>query len=257
VTLDLHNNPALTCLNLEGADFSKLTGFDLTDNAALVRVSFRNMLLTQTALAALCNGGGTPTYHGIGGLPITELDLSGIDFAAITDLSPLYPMDSLTDLWLVDVQSMNADALDVLLDDLDTMQNPSVGGTLYMTQADYDAFNTAGSEKLTMWDAEDGHQVEIIGLGDANADGAVDDKDASILGSHWQQGGAGWLDGDFNGDGNVNDADAAILAAHWHEGTGEGTPDVPEPATLAMLAGAAMSLLLVRWAGKPGRRGWQ
>jgi hypothetical protein len=52
--------------------------------------------------------------------------------------------------------------------------------------------------------------------GDANADGIVNDKDASILGAHWQQmGGAGWLDGDFNGDGNVNDADAAILAAHW------------------------------------------
>ena len=211
------------------------------------------MVLTQTAFAALCNGGTTPTCFGIGEMPgITELDLSGIDFAAITDLAPLYAMDHLTDLWLVDVSNMNADALDVLLDNLDAMQNPSVGGTLYMTQADFDAFNTAGGEKLTMWDAEDGHQVEIIGLGDANADGVVDDKDASILGSHWQQGGAGWLDGDFNGDGNVNDADAAILAAHWHEGMGEGTPNVPEPSTLALAAIGAVVLLMR--AGK--RREW-
>jgi hypothetical protein len=75
--------------------------------------------------------------------------------------------------------------------------------------------------------------------GDANNDGVVDDKDASILGAHWLQiGGANWLDGDFNGDGNVNDADAAILAAHWGEGTGE--ESAPEPGSLALLAGIAV-----------------
>jgi hypothetical protein len=68
---------------------------------------------------------------------------------------------------------------------------------------------------LEAWDAEDGHHIETIGLGDANLDGVVDDKDASILGRHWQMlQGATWLDGDFNGDHNVNDADAAIFAAH-------------------------------------------
>ena len=40
---------------------------------------------------------------GIGELDgITELDLSGVDFGNITDLGPLYVMDDLTDLWLVD-----------------------------------------------------------------------------------------------------------------------------------------------------------
>jgi hypothetical protein len=51
-------------------------------------------------------------------------------------------------------------------------------------------------------------------FGDANYDGTVDDKDASILASHWHKAG-GWADGDFNGDGKVNDMDAAIMAAHW------------------------------------------
>ena len=37
-------------------------------------------------------------YTGIGELDgITEMDLSGVDFADITDLGPLYVMDDLTD----------------------------------------------------------------------------------------------------------------------------------------------------------------
>ena len=52
--------------------------------------------------------------------------------------------------------------------------------------------------------------------GDANLDAMVNDKDASLVGSHWQQqSGATWAMGDFNADGVVNDRDAAILAAHW------------------------------------------
>jgi hypothetical protein len=46
------------------------------------------------------------------------------------------------------------------------------------------------------------------------------------------------LDGDFNNDGIVNDADAAILAAHWGEGVGG--ESVPEPGSLALLAGMAV-----------------
>jgi hypothetical protein len=81
---------------------------------------------------------------------------------------------------------------------------------------------------------------------DANSDGVVDDKDASIVGAHWlQEVSGGWADGDFNADGLVNDADAAILAAHWGEGGGE--ESVPEPGSLALLAGmAAMGMVYLR-----------
>jgi hypothetical protein len=48
-----------------------------------------------------------------------------------------------------------------------------------------------------------------------------------------------------NGDNVVNDADAAILAAHWGEGTGEAR--VPEPGSLALLAGmAVMGMVYLR-----------
>ena len=125
-------------MNLEGSRFLQpdLLRSERTTRR-IARVSLRNTVLTQTALAALVDGGSHPWYIGIGELPgITELDLSGVDFAAITDLSPLYLMDNLTDLWLVDVENLDADALDVLLDNLATMENPSIEGTLYLTQAD-------------------------------------------------------------------------------------------------------------------------
>jgi hypothetical protein len=81
--------------------------------------------------------------------------------------------------------------------------------------------------------------------GDANSDGAVDDKDASILAGHWlQQSGAVWTDGDFNGDGKVDDKDAAILGAHWGQGGGEGS--VPEPSVFALLLGLSLGGLFLR-----------
>ena len=83
--------------------------------------------------------------------------------------------------------------------------------------------------------------------GDANNDGVVDDADATILASHWHQtGGANWVDGDFNDDDIVDDRDASILAAHWTGSPSEGHAEVPEPTTLAMLAGAVMSLWFLR-----------
>ncbi|MCX7429129.1 MAG: hypothetical protein NTW96_26325 [Planctomycetia bacterium] len=79
-------------------------------------------------------------------------------------------------------------------------------------------------------------------LGDANNDRIVNDKDASILGAHWQQAGD-WGDGDFNLDGLVNDKDAAILAAHWGETSGTGG-SVPEPGVIVLLLGGALCLCL-------------
>ena len=57
---------------------------------------------------------------------------------------------------------MDALKLDVLLDNLYAMQNRAIEGTLYLTQADYDAFNAAGHGMLARWDAEAGHHVQIV-----------------------------------------------------------------------------------------------
>ena len=110
-------------------------------------VSLRNTLVNHTSLAALLDGG--LGGDGIGELDgITDLELSGIDFASITSLEPLYAMDDLTDLWLVNTLNMDAAALDVLLDNLETIEGTDVEGVLYMTQADFDAFNADGGGLL-------------------------------------------------------------------------------------------------------------
>jgi hypothetical protein len=71
-------------------------------------------------------------------------------------------MDDLTDLWLVDTVNLDATDLDVLLDNLATIEGTDTEGVLYMTQADLDAVNTAGGGLLAAWDNEDGHHVEIV-----------------------------------------------------------------------------------------------
>ena len=42
-----------------------------------------------------------------------------------------------------------------------------------MTQADFDAFNTAGGGLLAAWDVESGHHVEFLQIGDVNHDTEV------------------------------------------------------------------------------------
>jgi hypothetical protein len=51
---------------------------------------------------------------------------------------------------------MDATGLDVLLDNLENIEGTATEGVLYMTQADYDAFNAAGVGLLATWDARGG-----------------------------------------------------------------------------------------------------
>jgi hypothetical protein len=87
--------------------------------------------------------------------------------------------------------------------------------------------------------------------GDANGDGEVNATDAQALAANWgKASGASWAMGDFNADGAVNAADASILAANWGDHAGEAQGAVPEPSTLASLAGLALlAMTLVRRRG--------
>jgi hypothetical protein len=157
---------ALTELNLEAADFSSLNSFGVAGGTAwcepafenITSISLHNAVVNQTSLDALWNWCGGIRHI----LGITMMDLSGVDFTDISDLEPLYLMDDLTDLWMVDTQNVDATALDVLLDNLETIESPDTEGILYMTQADFDAFNIAGGGLLAAWDAEPGHHVTFV-----------------------------------------------------------------------------------------------
>jgi hypothetical protein len=104
--------------------------------------------------------------------------------------------------------------------------------------------------------------LTIAHLGDATLDGKVDAFDLNLLAAHWQQqAGAFWSGGDFNNDGKVDAFDLNVLASNWQFGATSSLPfsaalaalpvfggaaPVPEPATLALVPGAAAALLLRR-----------
>jgi hypothetical protein len=71
--------------------------------------------------------------------------------------------------------------------------------------------------------------------GDANCDGTVDYRDATILASNWlTKSGATWAMGDFNGDERVDEKDATMLAGNMHA-----TPPVPAASTSAAIVAEA------------------
>jgi hypothetical protein len=232
--LSLGGNTALTELNLTDADFLRLDHFGVRGNVNITSVSLKDTVVNQTSLATLLDGGDDQgSWTGIGELDgITEMDLSGIDFADITDLEPLYVMDDLTDLWLVDTENVDATDWDLLLDNLETIEGIDAEGILYMTYANFDDFNISGGGLLAAWDAEPGHHVEYVGsllLGDVNHDGVVDGLDVDpfidvLLNSQFA------TTADMNGDGAVNGLDVAPFVAVVFGGV----QSVPEPSTLLL-----------------------
>ena len=212
--------PPLTSLDLTDADFTRLLDFHVDDNwSDITSASLKNSIIDQASLAVLMDGGSRSSYFkGIGEqYGVTSMNLSGIDFSAITDLSPLYVMDDLNELWLAGTENLSAADLDTLLDNLETMERTATEGVLYMTQADYDDFNAAGGGMLASWDAEPGHHVSFVLPGDFNIDGhctALDfltwqrDPNIGAL-SDWEQnyGGSSLLEGDFDGNGVVDALD--------------------------------------------------
>jgi hypothetical protein len=64
-----------------------------------------------------------------------------------------------------------ASDLDLLLDNLETIERTDTEGILSMTGADFDGLNTAGGGLLTTWHGEPGHHVEFLQIGDVNHDG--------------------------------------------------------------------------------------
>jgi hypothetical protein len=92
--------------------------------------------------------------------------------------------------------------------------------------------------------------------GDTGGDNQVTSADLSDLTGNWGQSGVGWAQGDFGGDGNVTSADLSDLTGNWGvTGLPPSAPPplqapVPEPATLALLAGGTV----VGFLRKDGRR---
>jgi hypothetical protein len=90
--------------------------------------------------------------------------------------------------------------------------------------------------------------------GDLNGDGFVGIADLNIVLGSWNQNvSAGvWLDGDPSGDGFVGIADLNTVLGNWNAGTPPSdSAAVPEPGSLALLAGLAASAASLRRAAYP------
>jgi hypothetical protein len=108
--------------------------------------------------------------------------------------------------------------------------------------------------------------IEFAMYGDGNLDGATDLADLTTLLADYNQPGD-WSKGDFNYDGMVNVADLRVLLRNFDRASGVtvaignadpeaanllcsagfGFSPVPEPGTLAMLAGGLVGLLAYAW----------
>jgi autotransporter-associated beta strand protein len=86
--------------------------------------------------------------------------------------------------------------------------------------------------------------------GDADLSGKADVADLTALLNNYNKVGMVWANGDFNYDGTVNVADLTALLNNYNKSIGEsvvaGTA-VPEPSSIAMLAGIAAMGLLYWW----------
>jgi hypothetical protein len=123
-----------------------------------------------------------------------------------------------------------------------------------------DPGNPAGLASGTM-------EIAFTLLGDANLDDAVNGVDFGILAANFNKGVSGWDKGDFNYDAAVNGVDFGALAANFNKGASAASggataadwqaldefaaangllADVPEPASMGLLAAGAAGLLARR-----------
>jgi hypothetical protein len=85
--------------------------------------------------------------------------------------------------------------------------------------------------------------------GDANKDLTVNVADLTNLLNNYNKSDMTWTNGDANGDGNVNVADLTLLLNNYNKTFGAVAAGsvVPEPSSIAMLAGIALTALLCWW----------
>lgn len=112
--------------------------------------------------------------------------------------------------------------------------------------------DVVGDGRVTLYDAYTlfkNYEGVIPQIGDANADGVVDDLDLALVQENLGQSGLRWAGGDFDHDRRVTLYDAYMLFQNYQSSVGQTSAPstaIPEPSSLIVMMGAGLVLLGIR-----------
>ncbi len=147
--LGLQNNQIAT-MDLSNSNLASLISFNILDNP-LTSVLLTDATLSQEVFNVLMDGGGS--YTGIAELGgVLDLDMSGVDFVDISDLTKMYTMDDLVELLLADASNLDGAAVVSLTGELDSMNYLDVTGL-------WSSFDVGTQTSLNSWAAIGGNTL--------------------------------------------------------------------------------------------------
>ncbi len=148
--LFLSNNQIET-MDLRGENLSSLGYFNINNNP-LTDVILADSTLSQTSFNALMNG-GYHRFQGIAEMPgVLSLDLSGVDFTNVPDLSVMYRADNLETLLLAGATNLDGSQVTQLTGELDSLAWLDVTGV-------WESFDAGSQSLLLDWDDVEGHTL--------------------------------------------------------------------------------------------------
>ena len=131
-------------MDLRGANVASLRYFSIEGNP-LRHVLLSDVTFSQRAFDAVL--GSVAMVSGV-----QTLDLSGVDFATVSDFSAMYEMDDLWKLLLVDATNLPGGRVVTLAEELDSLSWLNVTGL-------WDSFDAGSQAALWAWDAIPGNTL--------------------------------------------------------------------------------------------------
>ena len=142
-------------MDLSGSNLSSLRYFTIDGNP-LKSVLLTDATLSQTTFNVLMDGGGGGgLFVGVAELDgVLSLDLSGVDFVGLGNLSSMYGMDDLEELLLARAINLDGSKLCLLTGELDSLNWLDITGA-------WDGFDMITQDCLNLWDAVEGNTLVI------------------------------------------------------------------------------------------------